>query len=201
MKTNRVLSLLLPLMLVMSAALFLTATPAAAHNNAVTIPAPIPVRQRIVDKLKLRAAAIRVENGFQTDIGLNGGKEIDRWPPQFQEEELVISTRLGVFDMVNVPTQNQPQEKRIPNEMPVQLRAFHKRGLSADEQGIILADMQRAIITDPDTGKKDPTLGGLAWDMRPTSDGFIVPTETFEIDGVAVGFTVYFYTEPFNAYE
>jgi hypothetical protein len=169
-------------------------------NTAMPSP-PIPLRQQFVDKLKLRLAAIQIDNGYQTDIGLNGGNAIERWPTQFQEEELKTATRLGIFDQVNVTTQTFPREKRIPNMLPLQVRIFHERGTSPDALGVMIADVMRAVITDPDTGARDPTFGGLAVDTKPTSDGFIIPTETFQIDGAAIGFEIEFLTEPFNAYE
>ena len=162
---------------------------------------PIPKRQKVVDKLKLRLAAITIENGFQTDIGKNGGKEIERWPAQYQGEELKEATRLGIFDLVNTSTQTDPREKAIPNTLPMQVRIFHERGTTPDELGIMMADVMRAIVRDPVTGLYEPTFGGLAIDTKPTSDGFIIPQETFQIDGAAVGFEVEFYTGPFNAYE
>lgn len=165
------------------------------------MPTPVTKRQQIVDKLKLRLAAISVANGFQTDIGANGGSAIERWPPQYQDSELKEATRLGIFDLVSTTTQTLYREKQIPNTLPIQARIFHERGTTPDALDVMIADVKQALITDPATGKRDPTLGGLVIDMKPTEDGFIVPKETFQIDGAAVGFEVEFYTEPFNSYQ
>jgi hypothetical protein len=192
----------LALLAVPAAPAAVTATQSSAHFSKAAMPdSPIPKRQKVVDKLKLRLAAITIANGFQTDIGKNGGKEIERWPAQYQEAELKEATRLGIFDLVNTSTQTDPREKAIPNTLPGQVRIFHKRGTTPDDLGIMMADVMRAIVRDPETGLYEPTFGGLAIDTKPTSDGFIIPQETFQIDGAAVGFEVEFYTRPFNAYE
>lgn len=153
------------------------------------------IRQKIVDKLDLRLAAISVANGYNTELGSRPRAE---WPTAFQEDELPA---VGMFDLVNRSTQSIPREKRIPNALPLQVRLFLKRDTTPAEARKMIADVMKAIITDPVSGQRDPTWGGLAIDTKPDEDGFIIPEGTFQIDGAAVGFTVEFYSEPFNAYE
>lgn len=211
-------NLLRPTLFAMVLALFTVfAAPAAARDASIIhepghlanyMPAPIPLRQKIVDKLKLRLAAIDssaapLADGYQyqTDVGTN---PIDEWPTQYQEDELKAAAskaRLGLFDLVNTMTQSFPREKQIPNILPMQVRIFHSREVTPAQLRIIIADVMRGIITDPITGKRDPTFGGLVVDTRPTEDGFIIPKETFQVDAGAVGFEVEFYSEPFNAYQ
>jgi hypothetical protein len=162
---------------------------------------PQTVRQRIVDKLKLRLAAILIVNGYQTDIGANGGNPIDEWPTQFQEEELAVATRLGIFDLVASKPQTEYNELQVLNTLPMQVRIYHKRGTTPAELRVMLGDVQRGLITDPDTGKEDPGLGGIAVHMFSSESGFVVPKETFQIDGAAVGFDVLYLTKPFSEIE
>jgi hypothetical protein len=184
----------------------------AAHCSLLpaksAMPTPITKRQKIVDALKPRLAAIDSSGApladgyqYQTDVGTN---PIDDWPTQYQEDELKAAAgraRLGIFDLVNTMTQSFPREKAIPNTLPLQVRIFHSREVTPAQVRVIIADVMRAVITDPATGQRDAQLGGLVVDMKPTEEGFIVPKETFQIDGAAVGFEVEFYAEPFNAYE
>lgn len=156
---------------------------------------PPTIRQKLVDEIRRRLQAITIANGFETDLGLG---PIDEWPIAYQAEELPA---LGIFDLINNTAQEYAQEKRIINELGFQVRIFLPREPVPATVRKMLADVLRAVITDPTTGQRDATLGKLAVDMQPTEDGFIVPKETFQIDGAAVGFMVQFLAAPFNAYE
>jgi len=168
------------------------------------MPAPVTLRRRFVGLLKLRLAAISTsatitlpdgsEFTYQTDLG---SRPIERWPVASQFEDL---PGIGIFDMVNKTVQNFPREKAVENTLPVQVRIFLKRSPDVEEVDAMIGDVMRAVVTDHTTGKYEPTFGGLAVDMKPDEDGFIVPRETFEIDGAAVGFTIEFLSGPFNAY-
>ena len=162
---------------------------------------PDTKRQQIVNKLKLRLAAISTANGYQTNIGSNGGKPIDEWPTQYQEEELIEATRIGLFDLTASKPQETIGQKGVINEMPCQVRIFHKRGTTPAELRVMIGDVEAALITDPESGNEDPTLGGVAVTMLSGEVGFIVPNDSFQIDGAAVQFTVHFLTNPFNAYQ
>jgi hypothetical protein len=152
-------------------------------------------RQKIVDEIKRRLAAITIANGYESDLGLG---PIDEWPVTYLEDELPA---LGVFDLVNTMVQDYAQQKGLINELPMQVRIFLSREPSPATVRKYLADVQRAVITDPTTNERDAQLGQLAVDMQPQEEGFIVPKESFQIDGAAVGFVVQFLTEPFNAYQ
>lgn len=153
------------------------------------------IRQKIVDEIKRRLAAITMAGGFETDLG-NG--PIDEWPIAYQEDELPA---LGVFDLVNTMVKEHADEKRIFNRLPIQVRIFLQREPTPSVVRDMLADVMRAVITDPASGDRDATLGGLAVDMQPEEEGFVVPNETYQIDGAAVGFVVQFLSQPFNAYQ
>lgn len=156
---------------------------------------PDTIRQQLVNQIKLRLAAISVGNGYQTNLG---ARPIQEWPVAFQENECPA---LGVCDLVSKGTQQYPHEKRINNVLPLQVRIFLKRGTTPEEARTMIADVMQAIVTDPITGTPDPRFGGLAVDTKPDEDGFVVPTDTFQIDGAAVTFTVEFLSAPFNAYQ
>lgn len=153
------------------------------------------IRQKLVNEVARRLAAITLANGFETDLGLG---PINEWPVVYQEEELPA---LGIFDLVNLLVQDYAREKRIMNRLPFQVRIFLGREPDPRLVRSMLADVMRAVITDPTTGERDATLAGLAVDMQPEEEGFVVPKDTFQIDGAAVGFVVQFLSEPFNAYQ
>ena len=156
---------------------------------------PTTIRQKIVDELKRRLGAIQVANGYNTDLGLG---PINEWPIAYQEEELPA---LGVFDLVSNTVQEYAQEKRLMHQLPCQVRIFLQREPDAATVRSMLADVMQAVISDPVSGEREATLGGVAVDTLPEEDGFIVPKETWQIDGAAVGFTVQYLAAPFNAYE
>lgn len=159
---------------------------------------PPTKRQAIVEKVIARLARIQIANGFATDIGSEPAED---WPTRYSEEELRDATRLGVFDLTNKSFQEYPKEKKIANVLPMQVRIFHTRQTTPAELRLMMADVMRAIVEDETSGERDATFGGLAVDTKPDEDGFIVPKETFAIDGAAVGFTVEYLTVPFDAYE
>ena len=162
------------------------------------MPTPKTIRQRLIDALIARLARIQTANGFQTDIGL---EPADDWPTRYSEVELRETTRMGVVDLTDTAVQEYPDEKKIPHVLTLQVRIFHARGTTPAELRVMMGDVEQAIVSDETTGARDATFGGLAIDTKPTESSFIVPRETFAIDGAAVSFTVEFLTEPFNAYE
>jgi len=153
------------------------------------------IRQKLVDAYKLRLAAIKTADGYETDLGLG---PIEEMPVQFQAEELPA---LGVQDQIDSVAQEYAFEKRVMNELSLQVRIFLPRGTTAKLLRKMIADVKRALVSDPITGNRDPQVGGLAVDMRPDQDGPEVLKDTFEIDAGAVLFVVQFLTAPFNDYE
>ncbi len=167
---------------------------------------PKTKRQQIVDLIKARLSAITVENEYQTNLGWNGGTseapiEVDEWPTQYQEEELSAGSKIGIFDLTQSKAQSDIGQKGVVNEMPCQVRIFHKRGTTPAQLRVMIGDVERALITDPESGHEDPTLAGVAVSMFSDEVGFIVPNDSFQVDGAAVQFKVFFLTNPFNAYE
>jgi len=155
------------------------------------------ITQQIVNKLTARLARISQANDFATDIGQEPAED---WPTRYSDAELREATKLGIFTLTGKSFQDYPEEKKIAHELSVQVRIFHARGVSPAELRIMIGDVERAIISDETTGERDATFGGLAIDTKPDESGFIVPKETFAIDGGAVSFTVEYLAEPFNAY-
>lgn len=169
------------------------------------MPPPVTIRRQLVELLRLRlmaistATTVTLPDGSQFQYQTNlGARPIERWPVALQFNDDLPA--LGIFDLVNKTEQNFPREKRVGNTLPVQIRIFLKRQPDVAEVDAMIGDVMRAVVTDPVTGTPDPTFGGLAVDTKPDEDGFIVPRETFEIDGAAVGFTIEFLSGPFNAY-
>jgi hypothetical protein len=155
----------------------------------------LSIRQKIIDELKRRLAAIKIADGYETDLGLG---PISWWPIAYQAEELPA---LGIHDVIDNQVQEYAQQKRIMHELACQVRIYLPRDADPAVVLQMLADVQAALITDPTTGQRDATLGGLAVDMQPTEAGFVVAKETYQIDAGAVGFNVQFLSEPFNAYQ
>jgi hypothetical protein len=187
----------------------IAASAAARHLSLVTsLESAMPIslqRQLIVDEFKRRLAKIDssaspLANGYQyqTDIGKNS---IDEWATVYQQEELQAAkgqARISVFDLVRTRKKDFPDEVSIEATLPMQVRTYHWRGLTPADVRKQLADIQQAVVTDPDTGRRDLTLGGLATDINPTDDGFIIPKEVFTIEGAAVGFEVETVIEPYG---
>jgi len=156
------------------------------------------IRQQIVDEFSRRLKAIdssaaRLANGYQyqTDIGKN---DIDEWATHYNEEQLKNAegqARISVFDLTRTRGEKETFDSpTVYSELPLQTRSYHLRDLTPAEVRKHLADMQQAIVTDPDTGEQDLTLGGLAIDVSITDDGFVVPHEVFTIEASAVGWKV-----------
>jgi hypothetical protein len=168
------------------------------------------IRQRVVDKLKLRLKRIAIANGFQTDIGATDAEE---WPTQFNDDQLRDATRLGIFDQENESAQQGDDDTaETSNTLALQVRIYHQRDTTPAELRSMIADVQRAIIEHEVTGARDQQWrdydaetgrysNPLAVRTRPERDGFVVPNQVFTIDAAAIGFTVDFITKPFNAYE
>jgi hypothetical protein len=179
--------------------------PAAPANfSAMPTPPQTTIRQQIVDEFKRRLAKIDSQtaplaNGYQyqTDIGKN---PIGRWVTHSNQDLIKKANGkalLSVFDLVRTRTKGYADEKSIAATLQVQVRAFHFQELEPDTLTKMLGDIQQAIVTDPDTGQRDLRLNGLAVDVKPIDDGFIIPTATFQIDGLAVSFEVEHHIEPY----
>lgn len=202
--------LLLFSVMLLTALAFVPAT-ARAHPfpadsaRSTAMPTQTTIRQQIVDEFKRRlakidSAAAPLANGYQyqTDIGKNA---IDRWQTHYLEADLKAAAgkaRLAVFDLVRTRTKDDESQKRVEAILPVQVRAYHVQELEPDTLTKMLADIQQAIVTDPATGQRDLQLNNLAVDIKPTEDGFIVPKETFQIDGLAVGFDIQHLIDPYG---
>jgi hypothetical protein len=171
---------------------------AYVNGGTRTMTTPATKRQQIVSKVIARLARISIANGFATDIGATPA---DDWPTRYTETDLREATRLGVFDLTAKSFQDYPEEKKIMNTLPLQVRIFHQRPSTPAQLRLMIGDVMRAVIEDEVTGARDATFGGLAVDTKPDEDGFIVPKETFAIEGAAVGFTVDFLAPPFDAYD
>jgi hypothetical protein len=159
---------------------------------------PVTIRQQLVDKLIARLARIQIVNSFATDIGLQPAED---WPTRYTDFELRTATHLGIFDLEDESTQTYPGELKIINELSLQVRIFHARETTPAQLRVMMGDVMQAIISDETTGAREPTFGGVAIDTKQGRSGFIIPKETFAIDGAAVSFTVEFLAQPFNAYE
>ncbi len=179
----------------------------AADSTAMPDP-QTTLRQQIADEFIRRiktidSAANPLANGyrFQTDIGKNG-TDIERWRTNYNQDELKAAHGKAipaVFDLVRTREKEFPDQVTVVGTLPVQVRIFHfKEGVTAAELTKMLADVQQAVVTNPATGKRDLTLGGLAIDVRPSDDGFVIPTETFTIEAGAVGFDVDHHIEPYG---
>jgi hypothetical protein len=168
-------------------------------------------RQKIVDELKARLATIKTSASpladgyqYQTNLGLNGGTSdspnaIDEWPTQYDEQELTTASRVGIFDMVESRTKENRESQLTIAELPVQVRIFHKRGTTPAALRVMMSDVMRAVVTNRVTGREDIQLNNLAVDTSPGESGFIVPSDTFQVDGAAIGFTVHHVVKPFEA--
>jgi hypothetical protein len=170
----------------------------AGHPSSVMSEPQTTQRQQIVDAVKLRlkkidSAADPLANGYQyqTDIGKN---PVERWRTNYSQDELKAAEGQGmisIFDLVRTrEAKDSYDQEYLVATLPIQMRVFHFRDLEPEELTKMLADMQQAAVTNPDTGERDLRLGGLAIDIKPGDDGFIIPNEVFTIEGGAVSFDV-----------
>lgn len=195
-------------------------SPATCHLLPAEEAMPETVRQQLVDKVILRLARIKTDNGFQTDIGASlatdKAKEEADWPTH-QQEELIGTGRFAVHDRDNdiewTDTHGKTPSvaRNSLNTLGLQVRWYHKSEATPAELRRGIGDIQRAIITHEVTGAREPTFADwneddgkfekpLLMSLKPERDGFVVPPETFQIDACAVEFTAVYVTQAFNSY-
>lgn len=178
----------------------------SAESAAMPVTPQTTIRQQIVDEFKRRlakidSAAAPLANGYQyqTDIGKNG---VDEWVTHSNDDLLKSAegqARISVFDQVRTrEAKETPDSEGVSAALPVQTRCFHFRDLAPTEVRKHLADMAQAVVTDPDTGERDYTLGGLCVHAEITDDGFVVPSEVFTIEASAISWTVHHVIDPYD---
>jgi hypothetical protein len=205
------------LLMIVATIVLAAVTPGYAHTASVSAIRPLTfrlqtyafettTRQQIVDEFKRRLATIDssaapLASGYQyqTDIGKNG---IDEWATNYNEDQLRNAqgaARISVFDLVRTRSEKQTYDAgSVDATLPVQTRSYHLRDLTPAEVRKHLADMAQAVITDPDTGQRDLTLGGLAIDIEMSDDGFVIPHEVFTIEAAAIGWNVKQVIDPYD---
>lgn len=177
----------------------------SAESAAMPDTPQISVRQQIVGEFKRRLAKIDsatapLANGYQyqTDIGKN---DVEEWVTHSNEDLLKSAegqARISVFDQVRTRDPKEtPDSEGVSAALPVQTRCYHFRDLAPTEVRKHLADMAQAVVTDPDTGERDYTLGGLCVHAEITDDGFVVPSEVFTIEASAIGWNVHHVIDPY----
>lgn len=192
---------------------FATPAPRALLSAKAAMSEPQTTRrQLIVDEFirrlkKIDSTADPLANGYkyQTDIGktvdADGQSAIRRWRNNINQDELKdASSQMipTVFDSIRPRSKEFPDQVSVVATLTVDVGLFHYRdAVTADDLTLGMADVEQAIVTDPATGKQDPSLGGLAIDVRVVNDRLIVPNETYVIDGAAVAFEVDHDIEPY----
>jgi hypothetical protein len=150
-------------------------------------------RQKLVDAVIARMQDIRVESGFQTDVGAR----VEEWPQRFDEEELreqPSKAIVGVYDMLDEVSKESLHSQGATHRLKIQVRIFITGATPARELRKMVGDVVAAIGADL-------TWGYLARDTEPGSEGFIVPTDAMEVAGAAVEFTVVYHTATFDPYQ
>lgn len=152
-------------------------------------------RQKIVDAVKTRMAAILVSGGYDTDLGQN----VEEWSQHLQQEDIPDAGVLSVCDMVaeaaGTSGRSNPQETVW--QMPIQLRIWlPKSRTSMANLRTALKDVNRAIREDD---RWQVAGVGLVMISRPLREGPIVPEDSFEVAGAFLDFEVQFITQKFNA--
>lgn len=154
-------------------------------------------RQKIVDAVKTRMAAILVAGGYDTNLGQN----VLEWETHLQEEDIPAAGALSVCDLV--ATAAETTERSNPRNtvwlMPIHIRIFlPKNRLNAANVRTAIKDVNRAIRQD-DRWKVAGV--GLVMISRPQSEGPVIPEDTFQITAGAVQFEVQYLTAKFNSEE
>lgn len=150
------------------------------------------LRQRIVDAVISRMQTISVVNGYQTDLGAT----VEDWPRRFDEAELealAAHAAIGVYDLTADSKKEHVESGDTMHRLPFQIRIFAARSVTPRNLRRMIADVILAIGVDQ-------TWGALAITTWPGRNGFVVPSESFEISGTAIEFEIQFLTETFNPY-
>lgn len=154
-------------------------------------------RQKIVDAVKTRMAAISTLNGYATNLGSN----VEEWTQHLQQEDIPAAGVLSVCDMVAeaAGTDGRSDPRETIWLMPIQLRIWlpKHRTLMANLR-TALKDVNRAIRQD-DRWKVAGV--GLVMISRPLREGPIVPEDSFEVAGAFLDFEVQFINQKFNSEE
>lgn len=152
-------------------------------------------RQKIVDAIKTRMAAILTAGGYETNLGQN----VFEWETHMQEEDIPAAGALSVCDLpaAAAPTDGRSNPRETIWLMPVHIRIFlPKNRLNAANVRKGVKDVNRAIRQD-DRWKVANV--GLAMISRPQSEGPVIPEDTFQIAGGFVQFEVQYLTAKFNS--
>ncbi|MCA1567241.1 MAG: hypothetical protein LC803_16635 [Acidobacteria bacterium] len=144
-------------------------------------------RQKIVDAVIVRMQTIRIENGYQTDVGVL----VEDWPERFDDDQLPA---LGVCDLPDDITKENKSSLRVTHKLRVQVRFFVRGGTRPRELRKMMGDVVKAVGVDM-------TWGDLATDTEPASEGFIIPTEAMIVAGGAVEFIIEYLTDTFDPYQ
>ncbi|MEO8650606.1 MAG: hypothetical protein ABI539_15695 [Acidobacteriota bacterium] len=148
-------------------------------------------RQKIVAAIIARMETILTTGGYTTNIGQN----VHDWRVNFQDDELPA---VSVCDLPATAADESQRGKldRTIWLMPVQIRAYAKKGETPANVRHMIKDIQAAIRVDDQfivTGQ--PLLMG----SYPETEGFIIPEDSFEVVGGTVQFTAMFITQRFSA--
>lgn len=156
----------------------------------------------IVERLKL----LNGTNGYQTKLGTDkdGNQNVADSKPNWDQEQddlPAISVFQGRTETVEAPN----ARRKVIHTMPVSIRGSVKRGETAANCRVMIADIKRAILNDA-AGLADylaerwPENGvGLAMETRETASGIEYMPDTFEISAVQVELEVVYITGKFNA--
>lgn len=152
-------------------------------------------RQKIIDEVIARMQTILVTNGYQSDLGLHVGDCETNW----DESELPA---LSVFDLVAEEDGDENGDPEATNaktthSLPVQFRIFVKSDTRTSDLRKMIADVKKAIGTDP---RWKVANVGLALRTIPQKSGLVF-TENFEVAGAAVEVEIWYRTKVFNEYE
>lgn len=154
-------------------------------------------RQKIVSAIIARMQTILVTNGYETDLGLH----VADWQTNWQEEEL-DNGALSVCDLV---ADEDGDENGDPTSsgamsihtMPVMLRIFTNSNTPAATLRKMIADVKKAIKSDP---RWKVSNVGLAIKTVPVRSGLVMSDNSFEVAGAAVEVEISFITKLFDEY-
>lgn len=148
-------------------------------------------RQKLVDAIVARMQTILTINGYATNIG----QTVADWNVHWQQAELPA---ISVCDLPANPADSSQDGKldRTIWLMPVQIRIYAVKDADPSNVREMVKDVQRAIRQDPQFKVSTVPLAMQSW---PESEGFMIPEDSFEIDGGVLQFMVQFITRKFDA--
>lgn len=150
-------------------------------------------RQQLIDLVIARLQGIRLDRGFQSDLGA----KVEDWPRRYSDEELdqlPARAALGVYDVTEDADKGDRESDLTVRTLTIQVRIYVTSDTPARDLRAYIGDVEAAI-------RQDPYWNELSVGTNPRRAGMIIPSEAMDLAGAAVEFDIGYTTQTFNPYE